>query len=470
MPSDAARQPLVAIIGATGTGKSELAVALATRFNGEVINGDAMQLYDGLPIITNKIPFAERKGIPHHLLGVVGLQEESWQVGTFTRTALNVIEEIRSRGRLPILVGGTHYYTQSLLFQNAIADDIKEQDVYDLSEEDKILKWPILGKPTDEIMARLKEVDPVMADRWHPNDRRKIQRSLEIWLKTGRLASDIYAEQRKRRNVTALSSGSMNGEYLSAKALEAENTEEEDHLSGLRFPTLIIWVHASPEILKARLDNRVDKMVQEGLLSELKTLDHFSQGQEAEGKAIDKTRGIWVSIGCKEFEPYMSARRSSSMPDEELENTRLAAVEQTKAATRQYAKRQIRWIRIKLMNALSAAAATGYIFLLDGSDATDWSNKVEKPASELIEAFLKGKTLPRPASLSVTAEEMLVSTRNYDVSERRDMWVRKSCQMCGLTATLEEEWIRHLKSKKHRMVAKRKARAQVRESSALDHN
>lgn len=80
-------QPLIAVIGATGTGKSQLAVELAARFNGEIINGDAMQLYDGLPIITNKIPVEERKGVPHHLLGCIGLDEPTWTVGEFVRQA-----------------------------------------------------------------------------------------------------------------------------------------------------------------------------------------------------------------------------------------------------------------------------------------------------------------------------------------------------------------------------------------------
>ncbi|KAG9809606.1 hypothetical protein KCU68_g21220, partial [Aureobasidium melanogenum] len=98
------RAPLVAVVGATGTGKSELAVNIARKFNGEIINGDAMQLYESLPVITNKMPEDERGGIPHHLLGCIGLNEETWTVGNFVSNALAKISEIRARGRLPILV------------------------------------------------------------------------------------------------------------------------------------------------------------------------------------------------------------------------------------------------------------------------------------------------------------------------------------------------------------------------------
>ena len=108
-------------------------MSLALRYNGEVINGDAMQLYSGLPIITNKITVEEREGVPHHLLGCIGFGEPTWVVGTFVKRALGVIEEIRSRGKLPILVGGTHYYTQSLLFRDRLAET--EEDGQDGGEK-----------------------------------------------------------------------------------------------------------------------------------------------------------------------------------------------------------------------------------------------------------------------------------------------------------------------------------------------
>ena len=161
-----------------------------------------MQLYSGLPIITNKITVEERKGIPHHLLGCIGLDEPTWVVGTFVKRALGVIEEIRSRGKLPILVGGTHYYTQSLLFRDRLAEAEEDGEGGESKKdhheaqgpiEDLEDKYPILKESTENLLERLQDVDPVMAERWHPNDRRNIQRSLEIYLQTGRKSSDIYA-------------------------------------------------------------------------------------------------------------------------------------------------------------------------------------------------------------------------------------------------------------------------------------
>jgi tRNA dimethylallyltransferase len=116
-------------------------VSLALKYNGEVINGDAMQLYSGLPIITNKITVEERKGVPHHLLGCIDFGEPTWVVGTFVKRALSIIEEIRSRGKLPILVGGTHYYTQSLLFRDRLAET--EEDGQDGEKKKESDLWTI---------------------------------------------------------------------------------------------------------------------------------------------------------------------------------------------------------------------------------------------------------------------------------------------------------------------------------------
>ncbi|KAI4767093.1 tRNA isopentenyltransferase-like protein, partial [Aureobasidium sp. EXF-8845] len=311
-----ARAPLVAVVGATGTGKSELAVNIARKFNGEIINGDAMQLYEGLPVITNKMPEDERDGIPHHLLGCISLNEETWTVGNFVSNALAKISEIRARGRLPILVGGTHYYTQSLLFHDALANKAQEEEPAQNAERPAIFE-----EPTEVLLAKLREVDPVMADRWHPNDRRKIQRSLEIWLQTGRKASDIYEEQRTRRETAS-------HEVLSDDTQDA---------SLLRMRTLVLWVGAQSDMLSKRLDTRVDKMVTQGLLDEVSTLSDFYDSRIADSESIDTTRGIWVAIGYKEFLEYQAALRKGDTSPTQLSKLLAQAIEKTKAGTRQYA-------------------------------------------------------------------------------------------------------------------------------------
>jgi len=434
---------------------SQLAVSLAQRYNGEVINGDAMQLYSGLPIITNKITVEERKGIPHHLLGCIGLDEPTWVVGTFVKRALGVIEEIRSRGKLPILVGGTHYYTQSLLFRDRLAE-AEEDGVGEKSEKDNEAqgptedleeKYPILKESTEKLLTTLQDVDPVMAERWHPNDRRKIQRSLEIYLQTGRKASDIYAEQRIAQSTSS----------------SADPSSSDD--SGLRFPTLLFWIHAETETLRTRLDSRVDKMLQRGLLDEVRTLHDYATEHSAQ-QPIDDSRGIWVSIGYKEFSAYTTALAKGEATEADLQALKEDAIERTKIATRQYAKRQTRWIRIKLLQALQAAHATSFLYLLDGTSVADFEGKVLSPAADVTRAFLSDEPMPEPKDMSEAAAEVLTVAAKQDadsVASSPKKWLRQKCELCGVTCVTEKQWEAHARSRAHRRLVSKKRKLEEEE-------
>ncbi|GIZ46776.1 hypothetical protein CKM354_000988800 [Cercospora kikuchii] len=441
------RNPLIAVVGATGTGKSQLAVELAKRYNGEIINGDAMQLYAGLPIITNKITAEEQQGIPHHLLGCIGLHEQTWVVGTFVQHALKVIEEIRSRGRLPILVGGTHYYTQSLLFHDRLAepDEDREQREFVADTSDK---WPILKEPTEVLLEELKRVDPVMADRWHPNDRRKIQRSLEIYLQTGKKASDIYAEQRARK---------------------AEVAEKETSEARMRFPALLFWVHAENDTLRERLDRRVDKMLASGLLDEVQKLDAFNDEQKKAGTPLDDGKGIWVSIGYKEFREYARALQAGFANDCGLEKLKSAALEATKASTRQYAKRQIRWIRVKLVNALAEAQAPQSLYLVDGSDVERFDKTVVDPAVQVTRQFLGAEDMPAPSSLSSVAAEQLRPKRE-DLAAAPEAWGKDYCAICGVTSVTPAQRTAHVESKSHKKRVSKARQAGVLSGECLSNS
>jgi tRNA dimethylallyltransferase len=327
------------------------------------------------------------------------------------------------------LVGGTHYYTQSLLFQDALADE-PALDLNDSSE-----RLPILEESTDVLLAKLKEVDPVMADRWHPNERRKIQRSLEIYLRTGKPASQLYNEQRLKRD------------FVSSLG----NNEITTSRSGLRFQTLLFWVHANKEVLHKRLDDRVEKMLTKGLLYEVQELSRFYQDHELRtGTSIDQSRGIWVSIGYKEFLNYQHTLARTSQPASELEKLKVAAIEKTQAATRQYANRQVKWIRIKLLNALLNAGQQSNTFLVDGSDLSYWQENVVELATNTTKQFLSGQALPIPPTLSAAAAEMLTPKREYDLGQRPDLWQKKVCETCGTIAVTENDWSLHIKSRAHR--------------------
>ena len=407
-------------------------MALAERFNGEVVNGDALQLYEGLPITTNKISLEERKGIPHHLLGCIKLDEEPWTVQQFRNRATNIIEEIRSRNKLPILVGGTHYYTQSLLFKDAVLTEVEIEHV---DHEEQKRQWPILNASTEVILEELRRVDPMMAQRWHPNERRKIRRSLEIWLTTGRKASEVYDQQRQMTANFRSRNDQSGGDPTSSTDGMGERSGMESR-SALHYDTLIFWTHAKSDILNTRLNKRVDAMVLDGLLSEVESMYKCLLDQQQRGINVDQTRGIWVAIGFKENLPYLTHGN-------DLESLRKEGIERTKVATRQYAKGQVRWIKSKLQRAIASANSSHRFFLLDTADLTRWSQDVEEQAKDITEAFLCDSALPNPESLSNAAKELLVVTEGEPMAATY-------CEACNKTLMSEGQWVSHLKSKGHK--------------------
>jgi len=406
-----------------------------------------MQLYAGLPIITNKTTIEEQKGISHHLLGCIGPQEPTWVVGMFVNRALTVIEEIRRRGKLPILVGGTHFYTQSLLFRNSLVENQADSREHaGIEPEEERVDLLILQQSTEVLYAELQRVDPVMAERWHPRDRRKIQRSLEIYIRTGRTAAEVYAQQRK-----------LAGNEAAMPTMEdVDATGSKEQI--MRFDTLVLWVHAEKSVLRERLDARVDKMLEAGLLEEVRTLDAYADVEAAAGRPVDKTRGIWVSIGYKQFKEYMQALRSEETSEKDLEYWKHNASSKTKDSTRQYAKRQIRWIRSKLINSLPASKI---LHLLDGTDVSTFDSAVINPAVDLTSSFLAAEPMPDPSSLSSAASEQLQPARlHYDDSTASpEKWTKQHCDVCDVTCVVESQWGQHMGSKAHKKaVSKRRQR------------
>ncbi|KAI0157866.1 tRNA isopentenyltransferase [Hypoxylon sp. FL1284] len=426
------KEPLVAIMGTTGTGKSDLAIELARKFNGEIINADAMQMYKGLPIITNQLSPEEQRGVPHHLLATIEPHEPTWTVDIFTRESSRLIREIRSRGKLPIVVGGTHYYIQATLFHDILGTSHTAEDEGSRHrpQEESTAQFPILSGPTDTMLQRLREVDPVMAERWHPDDRRKITRSLEIFLTTGKRASDIYAEQRR------------------SKALADP--------ASTPWESLMFWVYTKPEVLKERLNKRVDKMCRDGLVDEVRSLHENRRLRAGKGDPVDLTRGIWQSIGYKQMEPFLNVERDGSDPSL-LDQLKETGLEEIRIATRQYATYQLRWIRRKLIPTIKDHDAMDHLFLLDSSDVNAFSVDVLTPATDICQKFLDGEELVGPAEVSRTASEVLASSEKNSVPLESFIKV-KTCEVCRMTLQTEDQWKGHIKGRKHRRALQHRKR------------
>jgi tRNA dimethylallyltransferase len=222
-----ARQPpVIAVVGPTGSGKSDLAVELALKLDGEVINADAMQFYRGMDIGTAKVTDAERKGVPHHLLDILDVTEEA-SVSEFQQHARAAIADIHSRGKRAILAGGSGLYVRA-------AVDVLEFPGTSASIR-KRLEQEHADAGIAPLLERLRRVDPVSASRL--GDARRIIRALEVFELTGRPFSSFMP----------------NREYVQ--------------------PTVQIGLEVDREILRVRLAARVHRMVDRGLLAEVERLD-----------------------------------------------------------------------------------------------------------------------------------------------------------------------------------------------------
>ena len=279
------KHPVLAVVGPTASGKTALGVALAEQFGGEIISADSMQIYKGLDVGTAKVTPEETCGIPHH--GVDILQpDELFSVADFTALAVALEHEISGRGHLPILVGGTGLYVQSFLYGVRFAaektpDGLREQLAAELNE-----------KGPEAMYAELQAVDPEAAAAIHPNNHVRVLRALEHYRATGKKLS----EQK-------------------AASLPPERPYRSLIL-GLDFP--------DRAALYRRIDLRVDKMLDAGLLAEA----------ELVWNNRSRFRTAAQAIGYKEFFPYFEQTAS-------LE----ACADKLKQASRNYAKRQLTWFR-----------------------------------------------------------------------------------------------------------------------------
>ncbi len=279
------KHPVLAVVGPTATGKTALGVALAKRFGGEVISADSMQIYRGLDVGTAKVTAEETQGVPHHCVDFLP-PEEVFSVADFTALAARLEQEISARGALPILVGGTGLYIQSFLEGIRFTE---EKPSNGLREQ---LAAELEARGPEAMYAELLSVDPQAAAAIHPNNRVRVLRALEHYRATGRRLSEQKAASRPSQRP-----------YRSL-------------VLGLDF--------ADRAQLYRRIDLRVDRMMEQGLLEEARLV----YGHR------DSYRTAAQAIGYKEFFPYFAGEAELA-----------ACVEKLKQASRNYAKRQLTWFR-----------------------------------------------------------------------------------------------------------------------------
>lgn len=275
---------LLAVVGPTASGKTRLAVELALRYNGEVVSADSMQIYRRMDIGTAKPTLGEMQGVPHHMLDVAS-PEEDFSVARYVELAVPCVEDILSRGKLPILAGGTGLYIDSLLSGRTFAAYSPENPLR------RELEARFAQQGGVAMLAELAQVDPDSAEKLHPNDARRIIRALEVYQTTGKTIA-----QHNRETQT------LPPRYDALRI-------------GLRFEDRgDMW---------AQIDRRVDQMLDQGLLEEVRAL--LDSGLSPRCTAMQ-------AIGYKELAPAVEH-------PERLED----AVAEIKLRSRQYAKRQRTW-------------------------------------------------------------------------------------------------------------------------------
>lgn len=273
----------VFVAGATASGKTELAIKLAKRFDGEIVSADSMQIYKGIHIASAAPDTEEMQGIPHYMLEFLN-PDDSFSVAEYVEKARAYIKDIARRGKLPIVAGGTGLYI------NSLADNISYIEEKNDGKLRRELEERFEDIGAEQMLKELKEIDPETAARLHSNDKKRIIRAFEVYRLTG-------------KTVTEQNKLSKQGDALID-------------------PCIIEITYRDREKLYDRINRRVDKMLQSGL------------AEEARAALQNTAGGAYQAIGHKELSGYISG-------DMSLEE----AAEKLKMQTRRYAKRQLTWFR-----------------------------------------------------------------------------------------------------------------------------
>ena len=188
----------------------------------------------------------------------------------------------------------------------------------------------------------------------------------------------------------------------------------------------------------------------------MRELYDFKKRQAAEGHIVDLSKGIWQSIGYRQFEPYLDAVEEGN-GIEDLERLKLKALEEMKAATRRYANYQTRWIRLKQIPRLKeqGADAMKSLYVVDSTNAVEFASSSVAPAIEIAAKFLRGEPLPAPAEMSELASQVLIKASE---EPPKQIPCKKTCEVCGTTVLTEAAWTKHIAGAAHRRVLRRKKR------------
>lgn len=303
---------ILALVGPTGSGKTKTAIQLCKELDGEIVSMDSMQIYRGMDIGTAKATIAEQHAVPHHMIDIVD-PDQVFTVSMYREMACKAIDDILARGKLPVLVGGTGLYLQAISYEMSLGEKGANSAL-----REELQRIAAQSGGPEKLHAKLQIVDPDTAAKLHPHDTRRVIRALEIYETSGKAKSE-------QRN--------------------------EDRIEG-PYRVLVYGLSLPRDQMYARINARVDQMMQEGLVEEVKSLLR-------QGVAPNPDGGAMQAIGYKEIV-------SAILGEMSLEQ----AVSLIKQSSRRYAKRQWTWFR--------------------RDQRTQWFDWTEYPAeNDLIQALIE---------------------------------------------------------------------------------
>lgn len=455
------RTPLVVILGSTATGKTKLSIELAKRFNGEIISADSMQIYKGLDISTAKATPDERSAAVHHMLDVCDVKTKTFTVVDYRDAALPIINGLLDADKKPIIVGGTTYYIETLLWKVLVSSNERKESVDDTetmpTKETTATIKDYIGMSSEEIVRTLKpdnsnsdepieiqlhkllsEVDPVTAQRLHPNNIRKVRRALEIYIQNGKPMSEVLTEQKSQKGSSYLG-GPLRFEHI-----------------------ILLWLKCDQKKLDARIDKRIDSMINDGMLFEIRECYSLLKND-----GIDPTMGIMQAIGFKEFLPFLEKYTDESF-DTEITNfirehggltgqkkfiikNRTSdalklledCLDELRLHTKQYSKKQIKWIRNRMVSTKGRIVPP--VYELDSTNAeTNWHNDVYSKAENVIQSYIDNvATYVKPAE------------RTEHPTSNLNMHVTHFCDVCNRRFVGDLDFNGHMNSHVHKKALER---------------
>ena len=279
------KAPVLVLTGPTAVGKTALSLGLAEHFGAEIISADSMQVYQGMDIGTAKATAREQALVPHHMIDVAD-PADSYSVADYVRQAEPLLENILARGRLPLITGGTGFYIQALLKGLDFSEPLKDNALRNHLQDRMDAEGPLA------LHRELAEKDPAAAEAIHPHNRKRLIRALEYYEETGLRISELNRQQQEQKSP---------------------------------YRVLYLVLNLPRELLYRRIEERVERMFQAGLVEEVAALK--AKGIPAESTAMQ-------ALGYKEVLAYLEGRCS-----------REEAVARIKLGSRHYAKRQLTWFR-----------------------------------------------------------------------------------------------------------------------------